>query len=103
MIMGQTHEPNHMTMKIKGEEMKQIIQAMAGRLDKLQESNCRCQAINKKMRLTAIEKIAKMKNISIFKAKKVYSENVLEEFHTCCSLCCNCHFDRFSEDAIWNL
>ena len=92
-----------MSIKIEAKEMKQIIQAMGKRLDNLQESNCRCQAINKKMRLTAIEKIAEIKSISVFKAKKVYSENVFEEFHTCCSLCCSCHFDRFSEDAIWNL
>ena len=92
-----------MSNDLTKEELKQMVQGMGRKLEIIQESKCRCEAINKKMKKSAIETIATIKEISFYKAKIVYEANYLDDhaFHTCCSQCCNCHFERFSENLLW--
>ena len=79
-------------------EKEHMMFCMAVSLETIQESKCRCEAINKKMRKAAIEGIAQIKEISFYKAKKIYSDQIFEEFHACCIICCDCHFDKFRDE-----
>lgn len=92
-----------MSMGISKEELQKMIEGMGRKLEAIQESKCRCEAINKKMKNAAIEAISNIKEISFYKAKIIYEAKGLDDnaFYTCCSQCCNCHFERFSENLRW--
>jgi hypothetical protein len=81
-------------------EREHMFLCMKATLETIQEAKCRCEAINKKMRKSAIQAISQIREISFYKAKKIYENYVLkeDEFHTCCSICCDCHYDGFRSD-----
>lgn len=83
--------------QITDEEKEAITQAMSRVYE--DKYKCRCNAINKKVNLGGIKKFAEIRNISLYKAREFYEENI-EPFHTCCHLCCSCHLERFSENLM---
>ena len=82
------------------EERQQMLEAMSEVYE--YKEKCRCKAIEKKVNLGGIKKLSEIRNISIFKARKIYDETI-EPFHTCCHLCCTCHLERHSESILWDV
>jgi hypothetical protein len=80
-------------LELTDEEKNEMIKAMRD----IDFKECRCKAINKKVNLAGIRKLSEIRNISLYKAKKIYDETG-QDFHSCCAMCCSCHIERFSED-----
>ena len=62
-------------------------------MNSIDPKECRCSAINKKVNLAAIRKLSEIRQISLYKARKIY-EDTIEPFHSCCHACCSCHMER---------
>ena len=78
------------------EEQEQMKEAMKS----IDVKECRCNAINKKVNLAAIRKLSEIRQISLYKARKIY-EDTMESFHSCCHACCSCHMERHQDNMLF--
>jgi len=62
---------------------------------------CRCAIINKKVKKLTIDKIVSDFGISRYHAETKYNEIYLDEFHSCCAICCSCHWEQHAEKTRW--
>jgi hypothetical protein len=81
----------------------EIIRLTQERLNQIvDKSNCRCEAVNRKLAKASIKAISDIKSISLKKAQMLF-EGMDARVDSCCVLCCTCHMEKFSEELNWRM